>query len=102
MAVTATILGRAVPGNLARVRAVITGDTSYPTGGYLITPALFGFQFLGHAVCTGLSSIGGTVVGDAVFNEATNRLLFVSPAGTEVANATNVSTITVNLEGFGN
>lgn len=101
MALTSTILGRAVPGNLARVRAVITGDSSYTTGGYTVTPALFGFQYLAHAVCTG--PVGAsTVAADAALNQTTNKLIFLAPSGAEVAAATNVSAISFNVEGYGN
>lgn len=101
MAITSLVLGSAVPGNLRRVRAVVTGDSSYPTGGYTITPALFGLQFLGHAVCTG--PVGAsTVAADAALNQTTNKLMFLAPAGSEVTAATNVSTISFNVEGYGN
>jgi len=101
MALTSTILGQAVPGNLRRVRIVVTGDSSYPTGGYSITPALFGLQYLGHAVCTGPVA-GSAVAADAALNQTTNKLLFLAPAGTEVTAATNVSAISFNVEGYGN
>lgn len=103
MALTSTILGSSVPGNLRRARIVVTGDTSYPNpAGYTITAALFGFQYLAHAVLIGPNQVNGTVVGDASFNEATNALHFVAPSGSEVANATNVSAISFNMEGYGN
>jgi hypothetical protein len=101
MAITSVVLGQAVPGNLRRVRAVVTGDSSYPTGGYTITPALFGLQYLNHAVCTG--PVGGSAVAsDAALIQTTNKLLFLAPAGTEVTAATNVSAISFNVEGYGN
>lgn len=101
MALTTTPLGRSVPGNLARVRTVIAADASYPTGGYTITPALFGFQFLGHAVAVSFAAIP---VGCAeyVYNEATGKLQFLVSAGTEVTNGTSLVGTLINMEGYGN
>jgi hypothetical protein len=101
MAITATIIGSAVPGNLRRVRAVVTGDTSYATGGYTITPALFGFQFLGHYVVVGPTG-ASTVAAEAAQNPANGKLLFLAPSGSEVTAATNVSAVSFYLEGYGN
>lgn len=44
MAVTVSQNRKTVPGDAFRVTALINGDTSYPTGGYLITPQALGFS----------------------------------------------------------
>ena len=101
MALTSTILGSAVPGNLRRVRATVTGDSSYPTGGYTLTPATFGLQFLGHYVVIGPTG-ASTVAAEAAQNPANGKLLFLAPSGAEVTAATNVSAVSFYVEGYGN
>ena len=101
MALTPVVLGSTVPGNLRRTRIVVAADASYPTGGYLPTPAMFGFQYLAHYVAVSFATIP---VGCAEFvnNEATGKLQFLVAAGTEVANAASLAGTQVNLEGYGN
>jgi hypothetical protein len=91
---------------------VLTGDASYPTGGYPVTPALFfltafastsDFQLQAPPTFApyllGADGQGGTY---ATINQANGNLqLFVSSTGAEVANATNVSTIKTICLAFG-
>ncbi len=44
MALTSTVQLDQVPGAYRTVVASVTGDSSYPAGGYLLTPALFGLN----------------------------------------------------------
>lgn len=115
MALTATTLQRlssAYGYNATVVKAV--GDTSYPTGGYAVTPALFGFNaFATDGLGTGLPPTLGNyaILGDAMgtpdtwysaINPANGNLqLFVTTTGVEVAAAVNVSTFAVVLEALG-
>lgn len=101
MALTSTILGRTVPGNLARVRSVLIADSSYPTGGYTVPAILFGFQYLGHAVAISFAAIP-VGCSEFVYNETTGKLQFLIAAGTEVTNGTSLVGTQVNMEGYGN
>ena len=91
---------------------ILTGDTSYPTGGYPVTPGLFFFNAFAStsdfqlqqppaslSYVLGADFQGGTY---ATINPANGNLqLFVSSTGVEVANTTNVSTIKTLCVGFG-
>ena len=101
MALTATALGSAVPGNLRVSRITVALDASYPTGGYTITPALFGFQFLDHAVVTTFTGVPVNC-GEFAFNEVTNKLIMLTSAGVQVTAATSLVGTSVNIEGYGN
>jgi hypothetical protein len=91
--------------------AKVTGDSSYPTGGYAVTPALFGFSaFATDGLGTGLPPTLGAyqVIADlqgatfSVMNPANGNLqFFVQTTGLEVANATNVSAVNILLQAFG-
>jgi hypothetical protein len=79
---------------------VITGDTSYPTGGYTLTPALFGYTTLTGAIAHCLVGIPTNAAGFS-FNPATLKLQLLTTAGVEVAAAVNVSTVSVLISGEG-
>ncbi len=71
----------------------ITLDTSYPTGGYSLSPSLFGMG----------SVIDNVDVGDAggkpyEWDGVNNKLKAYSAVGTEVANATSLATVVVRAE----
>src|SRR5690348_4903415 len=92
--VNKTIVGRDY-GQIGTVSGKITGDTSYPTGGYAVAPLpKFGLK----AVTGFLAASDG--VHTLVYNSGTDKLqLFAS--GAEVANATNVSTVALYFEARG-
>jgi hypothetical protein len=85
----------------------VTGDTSYPTGGYAITPALFNFNaFATDGYGTGLPPVAGNyeILGDgngntfAGINPANgNMQLYVTTTGVEVAGASTAATSIVFL-----
>jgi len=78
-----------------RIRAAITGDTSYPTGGYPITPQDLG---LGRQIDF-LDIVNESVaIWGSSWNRATQKLqLYVLSTGAEVAAAVNVSTFTCDI-----
>lgn len=101
MAITAVVLGSSVPGNLRRTRIVVTLDSSYPTGGYQLTPAMFGFQFLSH--CVPICFTGVPVnCGEFALDETASKLIMLTSAGAQVTNATSLVGTFVNVEGYGN
>lgn len=93
-------------GNIARRKrreVTITGDTSYPTGGWPITPGLFELRSI-TAIDFSHATLGGAYSGNVVrYDSANSKLLVLSAAGVEVANATNLSTFVATLvvEGIG-
>jgi hypothetical protein len=87
-----TITGK-VPGDRKRKRIRITGDNSYPAGGYPVLPADAGFasqiDFLDI-----INENAGTVGADTwLWNTLTQKLqLIVLATGAEIAAATNCTT----------
>ena len=70
----------------ATASGTLAPDNSYPTGGY------------GPMNLFGLSSVGGVWFEDVngyalYYNKTTDKVQFFSTAGTEVANATNLSAL---------
>jgi hypothetical protein len=88
MAATYTVTRVAVPGDLKSWECTITGDSSYATGGYAVTPASFGMNSI-----TGIVPLG-VVAGNVAQYDATNAKIrfIVAATGAEVANTTNVAT----------
>ena len=102
MALVATNLDSAVPGSLRVKRITIALDNSYPNpAGYTLTAALFGFQYLHHAVVLGFVGVP-VLCGEYAFNSATNNLQMLTSAGVLVANAVNHVGTSLNVEGYGN
>lgn len=101
MAVTASTTQAQVPYSLENfapqigpvVKAwagLITLDASYPTGGYALSAATFGMSNIdGVVACTASNS-------NTVVWTGTNLKVFVSTTGAEVANATDLHTVTVS------
>lgn len=113
MALSATIVQ--ITEGIGPYRSVtikVTGDSSYPTGGYAVTPALFGARSFAPSGPIGGSSQGpppvvgnygilGDCVGNpyAVINASTGNLqLFVATTGVEVASTTNETGYSALLE----
>lgn len=72
----------------------VTGDTSYPTGGYDISGLWSGFRSVDFA-SSGLSDDGTRLYR---VDKANKKLLIYTAFGTEAVNATNQSAITISLE----
>ena len=92
-------------GNERMVRGVVTFDNSYPTGGESITPAQFGLSSISDVLC--VSSAQGVY---CHYNAATAKVMAfhsndpgvsIGPL-VEVANATDLSTVSVTVLAFGN
>jgi len=89
----------------------VTGDASYVTGGYPVTPALFGFNsFASDGLGTGLPPVLGfyDVFSDlvttpySIVNPANGNLqLIVTATNVEVANAVNSTGFTCLLAAYG-
>lgn len=88
-----------------------TGDTSYPTGGYVITPAMFGFNsFATDGQGTGLPPTVGAynifadmvIVNYGIINPANGNLqIIVTSTNLEIANTTTAVTYSTLLGAFG-
>jgi hypothetical protein len=82
--------------DLGPYRAVlvdVTGDASYPIGGYAITPRGLGFA----RVIVGMLDAGPVTAGAQlrfVEYDRVNSKVKIQAAGVEVANASNQSTVT--------
>ena len=85
------------PGYQRSVLATITGDSSYPTGGYAITPQSLGFAVAITFMDPNMSSAAHIIV----WNASTQKLQFFSAQGTEVANTTDVHTVSVQVQAYG-
>lgn len=77
---------------------LVLGDTSYPTGGYPIVPATFGFTAI-YAVIPATASNSNTVTWTGLGTSSVPGFLefFVSTTGAQVASATNLSAVSVPL-----
>lgn len=97
MALTVAQVGNtAVMGNLKAVVADITFDSSYPTGGEDLNPSTLGLSFVRFLVSDGSEGY------NLVYDYANSKLLaYGSTAGTEVANATNLSTVSCRVFAVG-
>lgn len=102
MAATVLVTDVDVQGNQQVKTVKVTADTSYPTGGYSITPASLGlaaFTFVNVACPTTTGYI-------PVFNVSTNKLMLFWGANgavsTEITAATNVATSIAYLQFQGN
>ena len=112
MALGATVLQRIDGVGPARLVVIkVTGDSSYPTGGYAVTPAMFGFNsFLSDGLGTGLPPVAGnyTIEGEGVgnvfagINPANGNLqLYVTTTGVEVGSGVSEATYVGFLSAMG-
>lgn len=74
-------------------------DTSYPTGGYAITPAQLGFNVVVHGI-SGVKVAGAGGIVNAHYLPSTGKLVCYT-ATAEIASATDVSAETVQITAFG-
>lgn len=86
-----------VEGNRRTQTWKVTFDSSYPTGGYAITPANFGLSVAIEWLDVALSSAAHPVVWDNV----NSKLKVFTAQGAEVANLTNLSTVFVLCQVYG-
>lgn len=78
----------------------VTCDASYPTGGYALTAAQLGLGRVSFALCNvkTTAAAGATV---QAWYDPVNALLKLNAAAAEVANASNVATLVVEVVAFG-
>lgn len=76
-----------------------TGPTAYATGGESATPASFGLGTI--VVAQFAPASDGTTIRSVVWNPTTQKLQWFVAAGTEVPNATDLSTFTAQFEVIG-
>lgn len=95
MALTAVDRSRSIIRNKRFVVQSITFDNSYATGGEALTPAMLG---LGTVDFVSFSTNGNFSV---VWDRANNKLKAFTAAGAEVANATDLSTLVVDIFAVG-
>lgn len=102
MAATVVVNQVGVPGNMRFAVADITGDSSYPTGGYAITPQQLGFSTQIYF------AVENNAVGyETRWDNVNNKLMFFDTGASanavlnETAAATNVSTVTTRLFALG-
>ena len=93
-----------VPGALRMVAGTLTGDASYPTGGYSIAglvPAVGTGQSVVWLQVTGVRGVAGTVCSHCRY-DATNQkvLVYNTTAGAETANATNLSALVMDYVAY--
>lgn len=92
------VVGRAfVAGDRVVLSVDVKGDSSYPTGGTAITPQMFGLDEIHHFDPT-LEASGTNI---AAYDYAANKLKCFTAFGTEVTNATNLSSKTFRCLVYG-
>jgi hypothetical protein len=80
-----------IPGTRRTSKVTVTLDSSYPTGGYSLTAATFGYSTILSVF------VANTSTGKPCFWTGSKLKVF-SAIGTEVSNATDLSAETVILE----
>lgn len=100
MTVTKTI-GAYHDASNARIRkiGVLTGPTSYATGGDSLTALMLGMGSVDLILTNPFTN--GSVVILAVWVRASSLMKFFDMAGVEIANGTNLSTYTASFEAIG-
>lgn len=103
MAVTLTAVKRISSGNTKRITGTVTGPASYTTGGETLTAAQIK-QLTDGASGTVLTNVQlfDSEVEPANFRalviDKTNKKMLFTVAGAQVANATNLSAVSINFE----
>lgn len=104
MAATVSVKTRSIAGAKRRHLAEITLDSSYATGGYEIKPAQLGLRVIDDAPCNLKVGSGAeaTTVGGASYDPATKKLKVQSyKTQAEIANATNLASVVIQMEAWG-
>lgn len=83
-------------GDTRRAFALVTFDASYPTGGYAVSPSLFGLTQI-----AALDANPSSAAHPVVWNPATGKLQVFTAQGTEVADTTDIHTVTCLVEAIG-
>jgi hypothetical protein len=111
MAISAALNGRTVPGADTLQSVVITGDSSYPTGGTLLTPANVGLTVIKRVIECRPATVSSavyvpipiaTLSSDGFSITSLKIACVVGTTGVEVANSTNLSAFSFNVIVEGN
>lgn len=95
MALTVTpVTQRQSIGNYFEKIVDVTFDSSYPTGGEALTAATLGFASI---LSVTADPIAGTTVRTAVYDRANSKLLAYDPDGGQIADTTDIATISARL-----
>ena len=94
MAATVAVNKNGVLGDIKYALVSVTGDASYPTGGYPLDVNQVGCPLTRLAVFQNEGNAGGAAVFAAIWNDATKKVQFYATQGVEVTAAVNVSAYT--------
>jgi hypothetical protein len=97
MALTFTESRKTVEGSVKNWYGTVTFDSSYPTGGEVVTAASVGMQTVLQAFPVPNTAMSRLVT----FNPSTKALVLFTALSTEAANASDQSTITVPVHFIG-
>jgi len=100
MALTVSGLDFSVAGDKRRTIATGTADTSYPTGGYSLLPSQLGMGTILLLDCN-FDANSTPAIRAVQYNNATNKLRFFGENFAEIANATDLSAFSGQLEVVG-
>lgn len=104
MAASVVVKTKAVVGAKRRILAEVTGDSSYPTGGYEVKPSAFGLRIIDDAQVNLKIGSGAeaTPIGGGYYIPSTKKLVVQNyKTQAELANATNISTTVFFVEAWG-
>ena len=90
MAATTSVISQGVEGADAMVVMDVTGDSAYPTGGWAVTVPL-------STIVLALPMPSPATGHPVAFDLAARKLKAFTSGGSEVANGTNLSTMTVRV-----
>lgn len=101
--VTVGTITKHVPGNQFEKWIRITGDASYPTGGYPLVPSDFGYGYKINRVAIINQWPGAATTGNVwYYNTVTQKLmLIVAATGVELANTSDVHDAFCDVMGYG-
>jgi hypothetical protein len=100
MAATLTNPDFTVVGDKRLTTVNVTADTSYPTGGYSITPAQLGLGAILTVDCAYASS-STPAIRAVRYNNSTSKLLFFDQAFAEIAAGVDLSTFSGQIQAMG-
>jgi len=104
MAASVSVKTRAVTGSKRRIVAEVTGDTSYPTGGYEVAPKQLGLRVIDDAQVSLKIGSGAeaTPIGGGYYTPSSKKLVIQNyKTQAELANATNISSVVLIMEAWG-
>lgn len=95
MASTNTVVKKGIPGDVHYAILSLTGDASYPAGGYAVDVTALGVPTQRFLAIPNGGNMTAAAVSDFFWNDATQKVQFFASPGVEVTPATNVSAYNV-------